>query len=146
VEERERIERIEELTEFVKLYPFVPVFKTWEEVRDSLVAGNADFIVDADYWRGIRGRLPLLPGLHVRRTAAWNLAEAGYRVWARSLEEVRELVQRTIEATPESFVYFRVICPEVFPERSFVDEDMGFHRMELEALRRGAVPRELQDI
>jgi hypothetical protein len=107
----------------------VSAFKTWDEVKEYVLYGNADFIVLPEYWQGP----PPVPCPHAVPIPAWGTAvdwgDRGFYVYANSIEELGGYLSYLVEANKDApQVYFRVSVAGVPTPRSTVDI---YIRMEL---------------
>jgi hypothetical protein len=101
----------------------IPVFKSWQLLRDYLALGNTDFVIDTKLWSG---PMPIQPP-HMVPILSWGDAarygDVGYYVFANSIDELGPYVSYIAEANKAvPLVYVRVWLPEPAKKICYADE------------------------
>jgi len=130
----EKISTFGEITRRIKEYPVIPTYKADDDLIFALEHGFIDFIADTEYWQITR---PEYKGI-VRKIAPWGIAEVGFHIRARTIEDIVRTVHAIIRDHREvTFIYFKVHSPEIpFPRICMVERELETrHLLEMELKR-----------
>jgi len=99
----------------------IPVFKSWDEVKEFISLSNGDFIVCTEYWKGP----PPIQPPHITPIPAWGNAaryERGFYLSAKDLDELGPYISYIVETNKDAWlVYFRVSVDNVKIRRYYAD-------------------------
>jgi len=104
----------------------IPTFKIWDLLKEYLLAGNGDFIVDCIHWNGPPPIMP--PSNCYCSIPAWGSAvtygDVGYYVIANNIDELGSYISYFVEINKNrgiEQVYFRVAIENVTIAKYYAD-------------------------